>query len=116
MELLIGILGVLAGGILSWVITYSYYRKASREIPDWAKPIVERLPQSPPTKEQLLELFQDALDKGEINPDPIFGYVACPKCKAPSSDFKHRIYSNEPRGDVAIVECPHCGWSNDTEL
>ena len=83
-ELLVGIVG---GAVLSWLISYIYYKKSSVQIPDWAKPIIKRLPEEPPTKDKLLELFQDALDKGEVEVDPVVGYVACPECKASSKDF-----------------------------
>jgi hypothetical protein len=72
MDLLIGIIG---GAILSWVITHYYYLKSSIQPPEWAKPIIAKLPKEPPTKEKLVELFQEALDAGEAEFDPIFGYV-----------------------------------------
>jgi|WetSurSiteA1Bulk_404760.scaffolds.fasta_scaffold527918_1 hypothetical protein len=60
------IIGIIGGAAFSWLISHIYYKKSSVQIPDWAKPIIERLPEEPPTKEKLLELFQDALDQGEV--------------------------------------------------
>lgn len=112
MDLLIGIVG---GAVLSWIIAHSYYRKSSKEPPDWAKPIIAKLPDEPPTKEKLIELFQDSLDKGEAEIDPIFGYVACPQCKASAKDFEKSGFGDD-HATIAIVSCPHCGWSNSTEV
>lgn len=111
-ELLVG--AILGGGI-SWFVTHIYYRKSSTVVPEWAKPIIERLPEEPPTKERLLELFQDALDKGEIVPHPEFGYVACPECNAPSTDFEEEFWEAEGRSAL-YVKCPHCGWSYHSEI
>src|SRR5215471_2616808 len=66
----------VAGGLLSWLITRHYYRKSSIDVPEWAKPILRSLPQNPPSKEKLLELFQDALQRGDVAPDPVLGHVA----------------------------------------
>jgi RNase P subunit RPR2 len=111
-ELVIGIVG---GALFSWLITYLFYKKSSVQIPEWAKPIIERLPEEPPTKEKLLELFQDALDKGEVEIDPVIGYVACPKCKASSKDLKKTAFQDDLH-TVVVVECPHCGWNKKTEI
>ena len=103
-ELLVGIVG---GGVLSWLISHIYYKKSSVKIPEWAKPIIERLPEEPPTNDRLLEIFQDALNRGEVEVDPIVGYVACPECKASSKDFKKTAYGDDMH-TVVTVECPHC--------
>jgi hypothetical protein len=105
------VIGIFAGAILSLIITHYYYRKSSKQPPEWAKPFIERLPNEPPTKEKLIELFQEALDKGEAKIDPIFGYVACPKCKASAKDFK-KSGSGDDYTTIVSVYCPHCGWSN----
>jgi hypothetical protein len=109
------LIGAILGGILSWVITHIYYKKSSKEIPDWAKPIIKKLPQSKPTRAKLLKLFQDALNTGDIIADPMLGHVACPKCKAPASDFEEQLFEDEHH-TVVSKTCPHCGWSKDVEL
>jgi len=78
----------------------TYYREIAKE---------------PPTKEKLIELFQEALDTGEAEIDPIFGYVACPQCKAPAKDFKKKGFGDDYT-TVVHVYCPHCGWSNTAEI
>jgi hypothetical protein len=70
------VIGVILGGFVSWLVTHIYHKKSSTEIPDWAKPIIDKLPQSQPTESELLELFQEALNSGDIVPDPILGHVA----------------------------------------
>jgi hypothetical protein len=110
------VIGILAGAIISWIIAHIYYKKSAAHIPDWAKSLIERLPEERPSPDRLLELFEDALQKGEIDPDPVFGHVACPVCKSPSKDFKKKVYSDENDRSVMIIECPHCGWSDSTDL
>jgi len=109
------VVGAILGGIVSWVVAHIYYKKSSREIPDWAKPIIEKLPQSKPTDAELLELFQEALSTGDVLPDPILGHVACPNCKAPASDFKEEGFGDEHH-TIVVKTCPHCGWSEHAEL
>ena len=108
-------IGVILGGFFSWLSTHVYYKKSSTQIPDWAKPIVEKLPQSKPTDEELLQLFQEALDSRSAIPDPVLGHVACPECFSPSSDFHETSYGNDSH-TVVIKTCPHCGWSDHTEV
>jgi hypothetical protein len=97
------------------VYYYVGYKKSTKEIPDWAKPIIEKLPQSKPTEAELLKLFQEALNTGDVVPDPIFGYVACPNCKAPASDFQEDGFGDEHH-TIVVKTCPHCGWSEQAEL
>lgn len=111
-ELFIGIVG---GAIFSWVISHIYYKKSSKQIPDWAKPIIAKLPEEQPTKDKLLELFQDALDKKDVHVDPLIGHVACPKCKASAKDFKKTVFGDDTH-TIVVVECPYCGWSETIEV
>jgi transcriptional regulator with XRE-family HTH domain len=60
----------------------------------------------------LLRLFQQALDLGEVRPDPLLGHVACPLCDAPAADFAHKTIGDDIH-TVVIARCPHCGWSED---
>ena len=99
-------------------ITHIYYKKSSITPPEWAKPIIAQLPDEKPTMEKLIELFQDALDKGEaeIDPiDPIFGHAACPQCKAPAKDFEKQGFGDDDHY-IVDVYCPHCGWNRSTEV
>jgi rubredoxin len=108
-------IGIVAGAVISWAIAHAYYKKSSTEPPDWAKPIIAKLPEEPPSQEKLVELFQDALDKGEAEIDPITGYAACPQCKAPAKDFERQGFGDD---DVYVVsiKCPHCGWDEDSQV
>jgi hypothetical protein len=105
----------ISSGFVGWVITHIYHRKASTNPPEWAKPLIEKLPDVPPSREKLIELINEAFDSGILKPDPILGYVACPNCKSPSLDFGHRTFSDE-RTTVVVVDCPHCGWSETAEV
>ncbi|MFH0828768.1 MAG: hypothetical protein V1907_01145 [Candidatus Kerfeldbacteria bacterium] len=106
------LLGILGGGIVSWVITFAYYRRSSKKAPEWAQPLIERFGNEPPTTEQLMEYFNEAVAGGEIIPHVPSGYVMCPKCKAPSSELEYGeadYDDRELRG--SWVKCRKCGWS-----
>jgi hypothetical protein len=109
------VLSLILGGIVSWALTHAYYRKGSIEVPEWAKPIVANLPSEPPSKERLLELFQTALNKGDVTPDPVFGHVACPECHSPFGDIEKKVFGDD-RYTVVVATCPHCGWSADADV
>ena len=107
----------VAGAICSLVISHYYYRRSSSEAPEWARTLIERLPDKPPTEEELLRLFQESLQSGKATPDPLLGHVACPNCKAPSSGFNHDSHFDiELNRGVVHVSCPSCGWSDVADI
>lgn len=101
--------------LVGWAIAHFYYRLSAKEIPEWAKPIIERLPSEPPSAAALLALFQDALNTGAVEVDPLFGHVACPKCRAPFSEIKQQVFGDD-RLAVIAASCPHCGWSDNADV
>ncbi len=103
-ELLIGGIGVLLGGLISWLITHAYYRRSSVQPPEWAKAFMERLPNAPVSDERLIQLYHEALQAKRISPDPFTGYLVCPQCSAPSSEFQYY-------DEAGVVYCPSCNWS-----
>ncbi len=109
------VVGIVVGGLVSWFITHLYHRKSSINAPEWAKSILERLPADPPSKERLLELFQDALESGDATPDPVLGHVACPECGAPSTEFEHKTHGDDYH-TIVVASCPHCGWNDHAEV
>ena len=116
-ELLFALVGIIGGAIASWAITHLYYRRSSKDIPEWAKPLIERFPISPPTIEQIIDFYHDGLEAGEYFPDHLTGRLTCPKCGAPASDFKGWTQADHRTDSMyAIVECPHCGWNDGTEI
>ena len=110
------LVGLLGGAILSWAIAHVYYRKASTEVPEWAKPIVANLPQERPTREKLLELFQEAMDTGVAKPDTAFGHVACPGCHSPFEQVQQTWHNLENGGAAVFADCPNCGWTAHAEF
>ena len=101
---------------MSWLVTHLYYKKSSKEIPSWAEDIVDRLPETPPTEQKLLELFQDSLDSGKVSPHHVVGHVACPECKTPQDQFEEDGYSDaEGYRGVIVVSCPNCTWRQEVE-
>lgn len=61
MEILIGAMGVVLGGLISWIITHIYHRRSRADVPDWARSLIERLPDSPCSLDQLMELYRDSV-------------------------------------------------------
>src|SRR5687767_5637642 len=107
METLIGLLG---GALISWALSHRYYRRSARETPHWAKRFIESLPDQPIPTQRLVELYHAALDSGEIgHPDPIGGYVACPKCGASSDEFEPWEATDFERDDTYRgMRCGRC--------
>ncbi len=109
------IIGIFFGALTSWLTTHWYFKKSSKEVPEWFKPTLNKLPNEKPSKEQLLELFQDALNYGEIKQHPILGHVACPECKAPLKDLEEKLFGDDAH-TIVSVSCTHCGWNETTEV
>jgi len=105
----------IAGCLISWLIAHFYYLRSSTTIPNWAKEFVKNLPKQQPTKDELLQLFQDHLDSGEIEIDPLLVRVACQNCGESAKNFKRRSFEDNT---VTIVNtnCPSCGWSEDVQV
>lgn len=109
------IIGIVAGGMVSWFITHLYYQKSSKKVPAWAEGIIDRLPEVPPTKEKLLELFQESLTDGDVEIHSVFGIVACPECKAPIRELKESVFGNDGV-TIVTISCPYCGWNKSSEI
>jgi hypothetical protein len=117
LEIAITIGSLLIGGAISWAISHLYYRRSSAkkpawydDAPDWAKEFMESLPNDPPSIDRLVELYQDALERGDISVDPSTGYVKCPKCGASPDHFKSWEAGDASR-DMMFrgVKCGKCG-------
>lgn len=112
------VIGIVLGGLVSWGIAHWYYRQSSKQAPEWAantpewaKPLIAKLPDAPVSSERLVQLYHEALELGDLQPDPYSGYVACPKCGAPSSEFKGWEDIDPVRGDLYRgVRCGKCGY------
>jgi RNase P subunit RPR2 len=105
----------IVSGVIAWIIAHFYYRRTSNTIPEWAKLFVEHLPVQKPSKEELLRLFQEHLDSGDVEIDPILRRVACPECGESAKNFKKEGVGNELH-TVVIFSCPSCGWSEDIDV
>ncbi|HEC79170.1 MAG TPA: hypothetical protein ENI34_08540 [candidate division WOR-3 bacterium] len=107
--------GAILGGVISWVITRYYYKKSSVKAPEWAKPLIEKLPEVTPSLEELTALFQKEINKGTIKPHPVFQHVACPNCNAPLDKLKERIMGDDYT-TILEISCPNCGWNDWAEV
>jgi len=123
-ELLLTLGGALIGALLSWPIAHWYYRRAAKEIPEWARntpewaiPLIESLPSAPVSAERLITLYQAALERGDLFPDPESGYIKCPKCGAAKSQFESLWEPDPHRGTsymgidlgYRVRRCAACG-------
>ena len=106
-----------AAACSTWLIAHAYYRRSSVQVPEWARPLIESLPEARPSRERLIELFNEAIAEGDLVPDGNFGYVACPRCKAPTSEFgTTRQHDERFDDDYLVIRCKRCGWSDFTQL
>jgi hypothetical protein len=107
----LGVILFLAGVAATWIVAHIYYRRSTVEPPTWAKPLIERFGDQPPSREQLIEWFNEAVEGGDLIPHVPSGYVACPKCKAPSSELEY-YEVDDPKSDhrYAGTRCKKCGW------
>lgn len=117
-EVLLMFGGALIGAILSWPIAHWYYRRATKEtpewarhVPDWAVPLIESLPDSPVSTKRLVELYHKALEHGDISVDPWSGYISCPRCGASSDQFES-WEASDPSQDMTFRgrKCGVCGY------
>lgn len=93
------VVGIIAGGLLSWFTTHLYYRKGSTKVPDWAKPLIERYPITAPSIDELVDLYHAAVMDGEIVPHPS-GFIKCPECGADSDRFSPWQVADHVRGSI----------------
>ncbi|EAZ97169.1 hypothetical protein [Marinobacter sp. ELB17] len=56
----------LFGAILSWLITHIYYRQSSKTAPEWAQPLIDSLPATQPSQDELLKLVQNHVNHNSI--------------------------------------------------
>jgi hypothetical protein len=54
-------IGAVLGSLGSLGIAHAYYRWSSVHPPNWARPLIEHLPQSPPSPERLVQLYLKTL-------------------------------------------------------
>ena len=109
------IIFLIVGFLFSWLIAHFYYHRSSTKTPKWADPIIKNLPEQPPTKIELLRLFQEHLDSGEIEVHPALGLVACPECGESAQKFEEVVYGDDAH-TIVVAKCPSCGWSGHGEV
>ncbi len=81
------LLSVVAGLVISWVVARHFYKRSTMEVPEWAKPFVESLPDKPISDEQLVDLYHQAVMEGRLEVHPS-GFIKCPECGAGSEKFE----------------------------
>jgi hypothetical protein len=108
--------GAVLGVLLSWPIAHWYHRRASREkpnwadaVPKWAIPLIESLPAHPVSIQRLVALYHAALEEGELYPDKVSGYVACPHCGASPENFQTWTQTDAREDTYILQRCNTCG-------
>ena len=109
------IIGIVFGGLISWLVSHQYYKKANLSPPEWAIPIIEKLPLIAPSEEEFLKLFQKEVSEGTIIPHPVFKHVACPNCNTPIGELVEKIMGDDIH-TILNISCPYCGWSDWAEV
>jgi len=99
LEILLAIGSAIVGALLSWPIAHWYYRRAAKEAPEWAQPLIDKLPDAPISQERLVTLYNEAIESGEIDPHAFTGYTRCPKCGASQEYFEPWEAWDNVRGD-----------------
>ena len=102
------IVGIVFGGVISWAITHRYHRKSTISCPEWAEPLLAKLPEIAPTGEELIKLFQQEINSGSISTHPVFDLIACPNCYAPLHDLKQKVLGDDNH-TLLDISCPQCG-------
>ena len=105
----------IAGCVISWLVAYLYYYRTSTRAPKWAEGLIQNLPANPPKPSELLRLFQEHLNSGEVEFNYPLGRVACPECGAPASDFDEKIFGDDAH-TIVVYTCRSCGWTDDAEV
>jgi predicted RNA-binding Zn-ribbon protein involved in translation (DUF1610 family) len=108
------LVGFIAGCLVTWLITHIYYQRSSTTIPKWAKELVEHLPKQRPTRDEVIRLFQEFLDTGQVEIDPLLSRVACPECGESAKSFERKGFGDD-LVTVVQITCPACGWSEDVQ-
>ncbi len=122
MEIVLFLLGVIIGGIVSWVISHAYYKKASQDqnviFNKLSKEIRDAILNDNRDKLSVLELNELLREKtidaevGEAIP-----YVACPKCgsedleRTSDAEVEYGPEGIESGIPYDIIRCKECNWT-----
>ncbi len=111
MEIILFVLGSL----ITWFVSKYYYQKGNKQTPEWAKPLIEALPNSKPSEEELLKIVQDYIDAGNAIIHQPTQRLVCPKCGKTAKNFHDDDVSAD---DICMVKtsCPFCGWEQYNEV
>jgi len=118
MEIVLFILGVVLGGIVSWRISYAYYRKANED----QKILFGKLSES--VRQTILQDKRESLSVRELNEllekktieNPTAGdplpYKACPKCGSQRLKRSEIIKQDD---NYYVIQCADCNWNDWTQ-
>lgn len=113
------IIGIISGGILSWIITHFYYKKSNEKQNTQNELLSKKL--SADVKKIILNNNANNLSIKDLNKlleektivlnsnDPL-PFKACPKC-----GNTHLIRStgiNNREEDYYLIKCEKCGWND----
>ena len=106
------------GAVVSLAISYYYYRRSSKEKPDWfsIESIKEILTKHPEdidwTAKEIVDLYNNKVYEQDSS-DPL-PYNCCPRCG--SERLNKSSYQDEERDAYYfLISCEKCEWSDYTE-
>lgn len=105
------LLPLILGALITWVVSWFYYRKQTSETPAWfteeaIKVILKQHPENLDwTTDQILKLYKNKIHGSDDIP-----YGVCPECG--SDAIKHSLSFDEVHDDeYEDHECQKCGWT-----
>jgi hypothetical protein len=116
LELFLAVLGIAA----AWAVARWYHRRASAEMPEWARELKE-----PATRRDVEEVFRETLlDEPEPHaPEDKRDregsegeFEACPRCGSDSLEFEDDVEENVWGVEFEVERCPTCDWSRRVDL
>ncbi|MCD4832120.1 MAG: hypothetical protein K8R02_10030 [Anaerohalosphaeraceae bacterium] len=114
-EMVIQLVFTIVCCIATWTIAHLYYQRSKTVTPEWAKPLVEHFPEQEPTPEKLAQLFQEYLDVGDVEINPLLHRVVCPDCGESAKNFKKAGFGDDSHS-IVTISCPNCGWSETVDV
>lgn len=106
----------IAGAIVSYIISYLFYKRGAKEKPSWfnidtIKSIISKHPEDIDwTAKEIVKLYKNKV-VGEQSDGPLPDYNFCPEC---GHDKLSRGTHNDHEHDEVYywIECPNCNWSD----
>ena len=105
-----------AAACSTWLIAHAYYRRSSVQVPEWARPLVESLPEARPSRERLIEL-STRRSRRVTSSRTAISATSRAQVQGVTSEFETtRQHDERFDDDYLVIRCKRCGWSDFTQL